>query len=246
MAEDTPFNAVSDPANDGVYVKPYHLRQQEDWAIDQERQRHADALHRVGEYSIFVMMWTVIDFEHGLVDRCSTCSGPDGSRQDRIADVYKQPKQNKCPDCYGTHFDGGIRAKIVRPAIWADANETEHLDRRGAVHPDAAGVESTWDFRMHQGDYIIRADGSRWRLPDSPRRTTLRTGFAHPNQREMSINYGRIQARYEEPTTVVYMIPPTDLEYIEYHLTKRSLFPMTFPHLETINAPLIPTHGLRD
>lgn len=235
------------PSNAGTSeVQPYHAWDRQDWAIEQERQRHADALYRLGEYSVFVMMWTLIDFKAGLVGRCTRCYSTPNSVQSRVSAVYNQPTQNKCPDCFGTTFEGGVRAKIVRPAIWTDTDETEKQDRRGSVHPEQSSVESTWDFRMHQGDYVIRADNSRWRLPESPSRVTLRSGFAHPDQVDASITYDRIQARYEEKTTVAYMLPPTDSATISGVLTAPGWQPIDFSGFEEINGPLIPPHPLVD
>jgi hypothetical protein len=224
----------------------FYVRERQDWAIDQERYRHDQALWTVGEYSIFFLMWSVLDAKAGLIERCHTCYGASGSQQGRIAAVYDQPSRNRCPDCFGTTFEGGFRARIVRPAIWADNDESEKVDRRGSVHPEAVNVESTWDFRMRQGDYIIRADGSRWRLPSSPRRTALRTGFEHPAQRTNSITYSQIQARLEEPETVAYTLPPTSKSEVHSLLTQHDYFPQAFDSFEIIRAPLIPTDGVID
>lgn len=227
-------------------AQPYHLRQREDWSIQQERLRHDEALYRLGEYSIFYLMWSILDFEAGLVARCTRCYGASGSIANRKAEVYDQPSTNRCPSCFGTTFEGGFRAKIVRPALWADNDETEKPDRRGVVHPEAVDVESTWDFRMRQGDYIIRADGSRWRLPSSPRRTTLRTGYEHPAQATNSITYAQIQARLAEPGTVAYDLEPTEKSAVHSLLTASSYFPRDFSAFEQIRAPLIPEDGVID
>src|SRR6202012_4188862 len=122
-----------------------------------------------------------IDFLRGLVQRCSTCYASTDPLANRITNVYNQPTRNKCPDCFGTTFEGGFRARMVRPVIINDTDETEKQDRRGTVHTDDIQVESTWDFRSRDGDYLLRADGSRWRL-SAPMRTTLRTGFVYPSQ----------------------------------------------------------------
>lgn len=226
--------------------QPYYVRERQSWAIDQERYRHDQALYSLGEYSIFYLMWSVLDFEAGLVVRCTRCYGTPGSVTDRTAQVYQQPSLNRCPDCFGTSFEGGFRARIVRPALWADNDESEKPDRRGVVHPEAVTVESTWDFRMRQGDYIIRADGSRWRLPSSPRRTTLRSGYEHPAQRSTAITYAQIQARLEEPGTVVYDLAPPDKAAAHTLLAEASYFPRSFSSFEIIRAPLIPEDGVID
>lgn len=238
-----PFPIIGSSAPTDVPVTPrdsYWLRQEEDWATYQERMRHAQALYQYGEYAMFVMMWSLIDFEKGLVGRCNRCYGSNGSQQHRIADVYNQPTQNECPDCYGTTFEGGIRAKIVRPSMWADLDEKEELANRGVVHPERVSVESTWDFRMRRGDFILRADGSRYRIPDSPQRVTLRTGYRHPEQAETSITYHRIEARYEEHKTVVALIPPTSSAALGEILNRTGYKPRLFDDVEVINGPLIP------
>jgi hypothetical protein len=99
---------------------------------------------------------------------------------------------------------------------------------------------------MHQGDYILRADGSRWRLPDSPRRTTLRSGFDHPAQADTAITYAQMRARLEEPGTVAYDLVPTSKTGIHTLLTDKSHFPRDFSDFEVIRAPLIPDYGVID
>lgn len=222
------------------------LRQKENWAIYQQRLFHEQALYQVGEYSFFYLMWSLIDFNAGLVARCTRCWGTNNSRTDRIGDVYNQPSINRCPDCFGTSFEGGYRAKIVRPTIWSDNDETERLDKKGVMHPEAISVESTWDFRMRQGDYILRSDGSRWRAADSPKRVTLRTGFLHPDQKNTSMTYNRIQARHEEPGTVAYILPPVSGSAVHEILNDRSYYPQNFSAVEVIRAPLIPPDVLVD
>ena len=239
-----PIPHPSEP--DTTVANQFYVRERQDWAIDQERYRHYQALYALGEYSIFFLMWSVLDFEAGLVARCARCYGTSGTITDRKAQVYQQPSVNRCPDCFGTTFEGGYRARIVRPSLWADNDESEKPDRRGSVHPEAVSVESTWDFRMRQGDYIVRADGSRWRLPASPRRTTLRSGYEHPAQVDNSITSARIQARLEEPGTVAYTLPPTSKAGVHTLLTQRELFPSQFTSFEIIRAPLIPADGVID
>lgn len=217
----------------------YYLRQSQNWAVVQERQRHAQAMYMVGEMACFILMWHEIDFLEGLVQRCRTCYNSNDPIANRIAAVYNQPHINKCPDCFGTTFEGGFRARIVRPAIFTDTDETERLDRRGSVHPDDMNVETTWDFRVRAGDYLLRADGSRWRL-GNPERTTLRTGFAYPSQINSAISYGNMRATYEEVGTVAYIIPPTDASQLNAILTAPAFFPPDFSSFEIIHGALIP------
>jgi hypothetical protein len=233
------FPPVGSPSAPGPpRVQPYHLQAQQDFAIEQERKRHAEALWQVGEYCVFFLMWHLLDFQQGLVTRCSRCwvgTGLDA----RIAAVYEQPKNQKCPVCFGTTFEGGYRARIVRPAIFADTDIDERVEKRGEVHPDNASVETTWDFRIRPGDFVIRADNSRWRMR-VPSRTTLRSGFGFPGQTDTSLTYARIVAEREEPTTMVYLLPPTDAEEIRNILSQPARSPLDFRAFEVLRGPLIP------
>lgn len=226
------------PASGPPRVQPYHIQQTQDFAIEQERKRHAEALWHIGEYAIFFLMWHLLDFQQGLVTRCSRCWANTG-KDARIAAVYQQPKNNECPICFGTTFEGGYRARIVRPAIFADTDLDERIEKRGEVHPDNVSVETTWDFRIRPGDYVVRADNSRWRMR-VPSRTTLRSGFGFPGQIGASLTYARIIAEREELTTVAYLLPPVDAEAVRNVVTQPARSPLDFAVFEDLRGPLIP------
>jgi hypothetical protein len=211
----------------------FYVRPRQDWAVVQERYRHDQAMYSVGEYAMFVMLWHVEDFERGYVVRCLRCYG-DGTA--RAAAVYNQPRQNRCPECFGTTFEGGIRAKVVRPAIFTDTDDVENPSPRGVTHPQNLTVESTSDFRFRNGDFVFRLDGSRWQL-SAPSRVTVRTGFAHPSQAATSMGYGPAMAQLEDETSVAYDIPPNKAT-----LTTLLASPNNYPAVEVdvINGPLIP------
>jgi hypothetical protein len=237
--------AIPNPQQGGVPARPesLYVRQTQDWAIVQERQRHDEALLFLGEYAFIALMWHLVDFEMGLIGRCQTCYNTGNSINDQITAVYNQPTKYLCPDCYGTTFEGGIRALLVRPFMFADADESEKQDRRGSVHPQALSGETTWDFRSYEGDYVFRQDGTRYRVLTQPRRTTIRTGFAHPAQRQASLGYGRLSLGYEEPNTVAYIIPPSG-ESISAMLDITGLQqPIDWSRVEVINGPLITGDG---
>lgn len=234
-----PLPIPAGPPPQHVTVQPYYLRERQDWAIGQQRQKHAQALYQIGEWAMYVLMWHVVDFEAGLVDRCTVCYSDSGTLGRRITDVYDQPTRNECPGCFGTTFEGGYRARIVRPTIFTDTDEEERPGRRGTTHNDDVNIETVWDFRVLQGDYVIRADNSRWQL-GAPQRVTLRTGFQYPSQLDNSVAYRNIRAAHEEPNTVAYSIPPIDPETIRTTLATPMRYPADFSAIEDIRSPLIP------
>jgi hypothetical protein len=219
-------------------VMPYYIREPQGWAIEQERRRHNEALWYVGENTMFVLMWHLEDFLANLVGRCPTCYESQG----RIASVYGQADEYKCPDCFGTTFEGGYKALIVRPAIFSDSDETETLHSRGLVKPEDLTIESTPDFRIRTGDYCFRVNGDRYYMR-VPERITLRTGFGHATQTDTAIGYNHANAAVEDPDSVAYMIPPSNDE-ISQILGRASRIPRDWSTFEVIRAPLIPASDL--
>lgn len=220
-------------------VQPYRLPARQDWAVATERQRNSQALYLVGEWCFFALMWHLEDFQAGLVVRCLTCWG-----QDPVAAAYGQGDQNRCPSCFGTTFEGGYKALIIRPAVFGDTDESENRTTRGVARGGDISVESTPDFRVRSGDYVFRASGERYylRVPD---RITARTGFGPPYQSSTAIGYNHARASDEDPTSPAYMIPPPGnrLPQILNAPLVPGVFdgtPADFSAFEIIRAPLIP------
>jgi hypothetical protein len=233
-----PIPAPQPPPNH-LDLHTYYVRDRQQWAVDQERQRHNQALWTVGEYAMFALMWHIQDYQAGLVARCSHCYGVSGSRADKIAQVYEQSTQNRCPYCFGTTFDGGYRALIIRPSIFSDTDESETFQARGVVHPNDIDVESTTDFRVRTGDYVFRHNGDRYQL-GVPQRITLRTGFAAPHQSDAAIGYNHARASIEDPVaSVAYDIGP-NAQTLHAVLAMGRYQPQDFTAFEEIRAPLIP------
>lgn len=215
-------------------VVPYYVRETQSWAIEQERRRHNQALWYFGEPTMFALMWHLEDFQANLVERCPTCFESQG----QIAEVYGQASDAKCPDCFGTTFEGGFKALIVRPSIFSDSDEGETRHSRGVVHPNDLTIESTPDFRVRTGDYAFRLNGDRFYLR-VPQRVTLRTGYAYPGQTDAAIGYNHANAAQEDPDSVAYKIPPAndELAGILGHVFR---VPRDWGTFEVIRAPLIP------
>lgn len=215
-------------------IQPYHLDDQMlTWSYEQERMRHEDALWQLGELCMFALLWSVEDHVAGYVQKCTTCEP-----NNRIHDVYNQPKQNKCPDCFGTNFEGGYRAVIIRPTIISDDDPGETIGPRGVSHPSNIFAESTTDFRVREGDYMFRADGTRYRLR-TPTSANLRTGFGTPYNSINAVGYHLNQGSLEDRTSVAYIIPPPE-DNLRSILLNSIRLPQDKSQHEDIRAPLIP------
>jgi hypothetical protein len=233
---------VRPPLPDPPRLQPTWQRDVQRWAISEERRRHVQALWQYGELAVFCLMWTAADNAAGLVARCQRCfANPSLSTEDRISASYGQGNQYACTDCFGTQFEGGFRALIVRPAIFNDMDKGQAKSAKGVVQPGTLGIETTPDFRVRPGDYCFRSDGDRFQLRQ-PRRTTLRTGFATPWQREAAIDYNQLNAALEDPASVAYQIPPAPAELAQVLGTYTRL-PASFSWFEVIRAPLIPSES---
>lgn len=207
------------------------LNDPQSYAIDQVSLRRQQALARYGEYSIFLLMWRLADHTQGLVQRCSTCWGD-------AAEVYGQATREKCPNCFATTFEGGYKARIIRMALW-DANESDdRSNKRGDVEISTASIQTTEDFRLRNGDFIIRADGTRWRV-QTISTNHLRTGFMHPSLQRTPVGFNYGQVVREDESSVAYIIDPSPTELGNIDLIG-ARYPHDFSWAENVRGPILP------
>lgn len=180
---------------------PHWKQQPQRWAGGQMVNAHDETLYRYGEMVLFTLMWRPLDYERGLVGHCPTCY-----LSSRSAQAFQQPTERKCPDCFGTTFEGGFRAQIVRPALISDRNVDDLDTARGTLTTDSLQVDTTADFTLHGGDYLFRADNARYQC-ESMSEVVLRSGFAEPRSEE-SFGGTIPAAHLEDPSSVAYLIPP--------------------------------------
>jgi hypothetical protein len=200
---------------------------------------HSEALYAFGEYAMFVLMWTAFDFDAGLVARCPQCYAS-GGRQQRINEAYGQAVRTDCDNCYGTTFDGGYRAKIVRPSIWADDDPEVEQTQRGVIERNNLSIESTSDFTLHQGDFVFRSDGTRWRVSTQGNAAYLRTGFSQPTDLASAVGLSVASIEQEDDSSVVWKIPPplvTQREILSVPVGQHSL--SNFSAYEDIRGALL-------
>jgi len=214
---------------------PYWLSRDQQWARDQIAVSHREALYAHGEYAMFVLMWRAADLNAGLVGRCRRCYLSLG----KVAEAFEQPSQNRCENCFGSTFEGGFRARIIRPSLWGDSSPDTARTPRGEVRSDSMSVETTDDFTLHHGDYVFRAEGTRWQALELAG-SWARTGFSDP--RQLTSVAGLIaQARLEDPVaSVAYDIPPPNS--VLGSLLRRPIeqhFPPDLSLAEVVRGPLI-------
>ncbi len=213
------------------------LRDPQNWAVEQERLRNQQALYAYGEYVIVYSMWDIGSFHRGEVEHCSRCWLAD----EIAAKTYKQPMEEKCSGCFGTGFEGGYRARLVRPAVILESSETEHVQAdRGHHDRSSVNVNIAAEFMMHNGDYMIRADNTRWQL-HSASVELLSTGFAHLSRGGSAIGHSVSSATAVPHSSVAFMLDPVDAAEVEVLIGAQYLrSPQDFTDFEIIRAPLIP------
>jgi hypothetical protein len=227
-----PINVPAPIAPTDVRVQPFVIRDQQDWAVTHERRYQSEALYRYGEYAMFLLMWDLEDYKAGLVDRCSRCWGRFG----RVAEAYKQASQSMCPDCFGTTFEGGFRARVVRPTVWNDSTDDIQPGQRGEVLSSDTQVQTTSDIQIHPDDFVFRADGSRWQARD-PSGQTARTGFG-PDAKDRVIANVPFRVTKLSSTDTGFMdgLFPKDLQ-IPW-LSRTARMPVDFSSIEIIRGYL--------
>lgn len=227
-----PAGPTPGPTVDGRHL-PFWTGGPQGWAIDQVSNSHLETMYLLGELSMFVLMWRAADNRGGLVALCSVCTAQDG----RPFAAYEQPTRRRCPSCFGTTFEGGYRARIVRPSLWLDRTLDSSDSRRGQVVTSSLALETTRDFTLHTGDYIFRINGARYRCSemDTP---PVRTGFE--TQAEQTLVGGVVdRVMLEDPSSVAYSIPPPPEDVDAALLAGGHLVSSEQSPYEVIRGPLV-------
>lgn len=220
------------PSPFDVRTQPFVIRDQQNWAEVSERRSQTEAMFRYGEYTMFVLMWNLQDLLDGLVGRCQRCYLAYG----KVADAYGQAAQSNCPDCFGTTFEGGYRARVVRPAVWEDTNEDFKPGQRGEIVSNNTTVQTTPDIRIRTDDYVFRADGTRWEARN-PSGQSVRTGFGFDAQDRQIAN---VPFRVDQlsSTDTGFIIPPLNDVLLPY-LQRSARYPIDFSLIEDVRSYLL-------
>jgi hypothetical protein len=206
-----PSTPVQEPVTP-LASRRFHRPDRQSYAIDQARDRHTEVLYRRGEYAMFVLMWTVHDHQVGRVNRCPICVERFGD--DVVQAFGGQPAQDKCPACLGTGMEGGWKAKLIRPSLWTiEMSDDEVQAKRGTYEQQAANIQSTFDFTMNRGDFVLRADGTRW-FVRAPRTALLAEGSGVLTDGAASLGFNYAGANREPLNSVAFLIDPEPDEII--------------------------------
>lgn len=176
------------------------------WEIYNERLRANEAFWRFGELAALVSMWSLKDFQAGLVEPCPTCNFGD----DTISSVYQQPSYSKCPTCFGVKYagpHGGVKSLMIKPTLWTWGEENTLWDRRGQVERQEGNVTTPGTSFMQVRDFIFRGDGYRFQVL-SWSGSHLASGFETQAHTSNALTYQYQVAREDPASSQAYIIPP--------------------------------------
>lgn len=212
---------------------PTWHRDPQEHALEVQRANHDQALAIFGEYAMFSLMWNLEDHLKGLVERCSVCWKVNEKR----AAAYGQSSQEDCPNCFGTTFEGGYKARIVRLSLWDHNEKDREESKRGEVQRQTATVQSTHDFRLRSDDYVFRADGSRWRVQQI-QSNHLRHGFQMTSNSRTPVAFTYSQVIREDESMVAYQIPPAPEDSDIWDIINQP-YPADFSEIEDIRGDVL-------
>lgn len=131
------------------------IRLPQPYANNHVAMQNMEALQTVGEQIIYLSMFHVnIDGENH--PRCTDCYDPD----------YNQQDQFKCPTCYGTTYEGGVKVASRAWAIVGDAQNIEDFTRQGVFNKERVTAQLEITPVTMSNDYIIRV--TKWSNTNVP------------------------------------------------------------------------------
>jgi hypothetical protein len=124
----------------------------EDYAVTSLRNDVRDSLTLAGEQAILLQL-----FHSGDTDAqpCPQCGD----------DIYKSPEM-RCPSCYGTTFDGGVRTATKVWALFTDDEKDELRSNRGEVQPTVRHMQTEAFPLLVEHDVVVRVKD--WAADNTP------------------------------------------------------------------------------
>jgi len=124
------------------------VRLPQPYASNHVAMQNMEALQTVGEEIIYLSMYHV-NIDAGTQPRCEDYD-PD----------YNQDDHFKCTICYGTTFDGGVKAACRAWSIVGDAQNIEDFSKQGVFNKERVTAQVEITPVTMSNDYIIRV--ARW------------------------------------------------------------------------------------
>lgn len=128
----------------------------EDYAVRQLRQSVRDSLSAHGEEVIILALYRP-SADQDTQPRCPVC----------FNDVYNQPEDQECTQCWGTTFSGGVKIAARIWALFTDMGQNEEkLGKHGVYSPDNRSVQLEYPPLVSERDILIRV--RRWDVEHRP------------------------------------------------------------------------------
>lgn len=131
------------------------VRLPQPYASNHVSMQNFEALQSVGEQIIYLSMFHV-NIDGDTVPRCTDCYDED----------YNQQDQYKCPTCFGTTYEGGVKTACRAWAIVGDAQNIEDFSKQGVFNKERVTAQVEITPVTMSNDYIIRV--VRWSETNVP------------------------------------------------------------------------------
>ena len=102
-----PIPAPTPSPEPALPARRLYVRDQQDFALENERLRQNQAIYLYGEYVMFILMWHIQDLESGRITRCTECYG---NGQNNCSEEVYNEGLDECDAGYGDS------AQVQRPS----------------------------------------------------------------------------------------------------------------------------------
>jgi hypothetical protein len=122
--------------------------------------------------------------------------------------------------------------------MWNPTDEQHKKGPTGEMITSNSTVQSISDFRMRTGDFVFKADGTRWRISQVNTDTVI-SGFQAANDINAMVGYTYENTVREDENTISYLIPPDAMTLINLlDISVVPNYPVNFANWEVYNTTL--------
>jgi len=131
------------------------IRLPQPYANNHVSMQNIEALQTIGEQIIYLSMFHV-NIDGDNQPRCTDCYDED----------YNQQDQFKCPTCFGTTYEGGVKAACRVWAVVGDAQNIEDFSQKGVFNKERVTAQVEITPITMSNDYIVRVN--KWSNTNVP------------------------------------------------------------------------------